>query len=189
MSGSGTAHAQGGVITAEIAALGPLSGDVLSAALAALDWSEARCAGLGRIMARRDIDLATALGVFFRGAPERFNYLPKPHVPDSYRPVARHLDNICLRINSGFYLPLPDAPITCQPPLDRWLGYQSADRQEGRCGRWVLDEAILMPLFDSGWYRPPQSLRPEPDEGGLLRAFLAPLRDLRGPRAFMRGRK
>ncbi|MDZ7709659.1 MAG: hypothetical protein U5K36_05930 [Roseovarius sp.] len=189
MAGSQTARTQGTVTNAEIAALEHLSGDALAGALDAVDWSEAPCAGLGRIMARRDVDLATALGVFFRGAPERFNYLPKPHVPDAYRPVTRHLDNICLRINSGFYLPLPDTRVGCRSTLDRWLGYQRADRQEGRCGRWVLDEVMLAPLFDSGWYRAPQALRPEPDGGSLLRAFLAPLRDLRGPRGFMRRRK
>ena len=189
MAVSQTARASGTVTNPEITALEHLSGDALAGTLDAVDWSEAPCAGLGRIMARRDVDLATALGVFFGGAPERFNYLPKPHVPDAYRPVARHLDNICLRINSGFYLPLPDTRVGCRSMLDRWLGYQRADRQEGRCGRWVLDEAMLAPLFDSGWYRAPQALRPAPDEGGLLRAILAPLRDLRGPRAFMRRRE
>lgn len=169
--------------------LAHLSGEALADALDALDWSEAPCAGLGRVMARRDLDLAAALCVFFNGAPERFNYLPKPHVPEDYRPVARHLDNICLRINSGFYLPLPAARLTCGAVLDRWLGYQRADRQEGRCGRWVLSEARLAPLFDDGWHRVPQAHHPEPVRHGLWRALLAPLRDLRSPRAVLRGRK
>ena len=166
-----------------------LSGTALAYALHAVDWSAASCKGLGRIMARRDVDLATALCVFFRGAPERFNYLPKPHVPDGYRAVARQLDNICLRINSGFYLPSPERPLTCRAELDRWLGYQRADRQEGRCGRWVLDEARLAPLFDTDWYRAPPSLRLVPGRHSLWQALLAPLRDLYGPRAFMRKRK
>lgn len=157
-------------------ALDPLSGEALAKALDALDWSEAPCAGLGRVMARRDLDLAAALGVFFNGAPERFNYLPKPHVPENYRPVARHLDNICLRINSGFYLPLPAARITCGATLERWLGYQRADRQEGRCGRWVLSEAILAPLFHDDRHSAPQLRHPEPGRHGLWRALLAPLR-------------
>lgn len=179
MAGSQTARASRAAPTDEIAVFPHLSGAALAGALDALDWSEAPGAGLGRLMARRDLDLATALGVFFRGAPERFNYLPKPHVPEAYRPVARHLDNICLRINSGFYLPQPDARVACRGPLDRWLGYQRADRQEGRCGRWVLNETMLAPLSDPGWYRAPQALRPKPEAGGLLRAILAPLRDLR----------
>ena len=159
-----------------------LSGDALAAALGAVDWSETPCKGLGRAMARRDVDLATALCVFFRGAPERFNYLPKPHVPDSHRAVARHLDNICLRVNSGFYLPAPGARLRCRGPLDRWLDYQRADRHEGRCGRWVLDETVLRPLFDAGWYQAPPAPRPDREAQSLWRALLAPLRGLRRPR-------
>ncbi|HAW48579.1 MAG TPA: hypothetical protein DCX34_15330 [Roseovarius sp.] len=184
-----SAHARRDETSSEIGRLEPLSGDALAVALNSVDWSEGPCDGLGRIMARRDVDLATALCVFFRGAPERFNYLPKPHVPDGYRAVARHLDNICLRINSGFYLPQPDGRLGCRDTLDRWLDYQRADRQEGRCGRWVLDEAVLMPLFDSAWYRAPRSHHRERDEPSLWHAILGSLRDLWGPRAFMRLRK
>ncbi|WP_129590283.1 hypothetical protein [Roseovarius nitratireducens] len=184
-----SAHARSDETSSEIGRLEPLSGDALAVALNSIDWSESPCDGLGRIMARRDVDLATALCVFFRGAPERFNYLPKPHVPDGYRAVARHLDNICLRINSGFYLPQPDGRLGCRDTLDRWLDYQRADRQEGRCGRWVLDEAVLMPLFDSAWYCEPRSHHRERDAPSLWHAILGSLRDLRGPRAFMRLRK
>jgi len=127
--------------------------------------------------------------MFFRGAPERFNYLPKPHVPDGYHAVARHLDNICLRINSGFYLPVPGGRLDCRDALDRWLGYQRADRQDGRCGRWVLDETVLGPLFDAEWHKPPAPHRPDRAEQSLWRAVLAPLRDLRRPRAAGRARK
>jgi hypothetical protein len=190
MTDSSPSRAQGAGRTPESGAPDRLSVDARVAAFAAKDWSEAPFAGLGRVMARRDLDLATALGMFFGGGPERFNYLPKPQVPEDYRPVARHLDNICLRINSGFYLPQPQARITCRPMLDRWLACQRADRREGRCGRWVLNEAMLAPLLDSGRCRAPQAPPPPaPDEGRLWRAILAPLRGLPRPRAFMRRRK
>lgn len=189
MTGSLSARVGRAATTSRTRALQHLQGDALAAALGALDWSEAPGAGLGRAMARRDVDLATALCVFFRGAPERFNYLPKPHVPDGYRAVARHLDNICLRINSGFYLPAADVRLGCRTTLDRWLDYQRADRQEGRCGRWVLEEAVLMPLYDAGWYHASPEHRPEPEAPSLWRAMLTPLRDLRGPRVPGRSRK
>src|SRR6056297_484244 len=182
MTKTTSARTQGVAITPETRAPDHISGGALADALDVIDWSEAPCPGLGRVMARRDVDLATALCVFFRGAPERFNYLPKPHVPDSHRAVARHLDNICLRVNSGFYLPAPGARLRCRGPLDRWLDYQRADRHEGRCGRWVLDETVLRPLFDAGWYQAPPAPRPDREAQSLWRALLAPLRGLRRPR-------
>ena len=161
-------------------ALAHLSGDALTAVLRAFDWAEAPSPqALGRAMARRDVDLESALCVFFCGGPERFNYVPKPQVPAEYRAVVRQLDNVCLRINSGFYLPVPGGPLACQNALDRWLAYQRADRKEGRCGRWVLNETVLTPLFDAG----PPHASPVPDrEPGtprLWRTVLAPLRRLR----------
>ena len=179
-----SARALSTATTPETGAPVHLSGD----ALEYLDWSEVPCQGLGRAMARRDVDLATALCVFFRGAPERFNYLPKPHVPEGYRAVARHLDNICLRINSGFYLPAPDGRLGCIDTLDRWLDYQRADLQEGRRGRWVLDEAVLMPLFDTASYRAPHAHLPEPAKQSLWGAVQASLLALR-PRGFGRLRR
>lgn len=168
-------------------------------ALAATDWSERPCAGLGRAMARRDVDLATALDVFFRGGPERFNYLPKPHVPADYRPVARHLDNICLRINSGFYLPAAGVRPECRDALGRWLAYQRADRDEGRCGRWVLDEAVLAPLIEPSRRGPapapdtPPGTMPGKAQATkarrLLRAMRAALRALPRPGPVRRARK
>lgn len=189
MTGSLSARVGRAATTSRTRALQHLQGNALAAALGALDWSEAPCVGLGRAMARRDVDLATALCVFFRGAPERFNYLPKSHVPDGYRAVARHLDNICQRINSGFYLPAADVRLGCRTTLDRWLDYQRADRQEGRCGRWVLDETVLMPLYDVARYQASPAHRSAPEAPILWRAMLAPLRALRVPRAPGRPRK
>ena len=181
MTKTTSARTQGVAITPETRAPDHISGGALADALDVIDWSEAPCPGLGRAMARRDVDLATALRVFFRGAPERFNYLPKPHVPEGYRAVARHLDNICLRINSGFYLPAPGGRMGYQDSLDRWLDCQRADRQEGHRGRWVLDETVLMPLFDTTWYRVPYAEKPEQTKQSLWRTVLAPLRELRSP--------
>ncbi len=107
------------------------------------DWEAHPGPVLGWIMAQRRIDLSTALAVFLRGGPERFNYFPKRDVPPEHRPAVRLLDNICLRINSGFYLPGKPAAAADLPRLENWLAAQKADRAEGCGGRWVLDETIL----------------------------------------------
>lgn len=186
MTRSSSARACSATTTQEAHALDHLSGDALADALTLVDWSGGACEGLGRAMARRDVDLATALCVFFGGAPERFNYLPKSHVPKGYRPILRHLDNICLRINSGFYMPVPRVHLACRGDLDHWLDYQRADRIEGRCGRWVLDEALLGPLFDLPQHQPPQQSDPEQASPKPARGLRARMRVLRWPFGFGR---
>ena len=135
---------------------------------------------MGTLMARRDVDLGTALCVFFCGGPERFNYIPKRDVPAGLRATARLLDNICQRINSGFYLPQPGLALDCRRALDRWLVFQRADRAEGRRGRWQIDETIVADLLDPVRCTAPGT--PRPRDAQLWRALLAPLRDLARPR-------
>ena len=107
------------------------------------DWSSHPEAVLGWMMAQKSMDLSSALVVFFNGDPERFNYLAKRDVPQDYRGAARVLDNICLRVNSGFYRVRPGQKLPGRARLEKWLEYQQADRVEGRRGRWILDEAII----------------------------------------------
>lgn len=111
------------------------------------DWDSTPEQVLGWIMAQKCIDLATALTVFLRGEPERFNYMPKRDVPTDFTGATRLLDNICQRVNSGFYLFYPGAQVSVRARLDTWLAYQNADRAEGRRGRWILNDAILDPLL------------------------------------------
>jgi hypothetical protein len=110
----------------------------------AYDWSHSPETVLGWIMSNKSIDLASALTVFFNGDPARFNYLSKREVPKDYRPVAKLLDNICLRVNSGFYRTAPGMKVDNRKRMDRWLTFQDADRREGRRGRWILDETIVL---------------------------------------------
>lgn len=107
------------------------------------DWAAHAEPVLGWVMAQKCVDLGTAVTVFFHGEPERFNYLSKRSVPRCHAPDVRLLDNICLRINSGFYLPVPEGMPEDAARLDNWLAAQRADRAEGARGRWVLDEQIL----------------------------------------------
>ncbi len=103
---------------------------------------------LGWIMAQKFVDLGTALTVFLNGEPERFNYMPKRDVPEGYRGVARLLDNICQRINSGFYLADPNSPLRNRRRVTKWLDCQTADHAEGHMGRWQFDARILDPLLN-----------------------------------------
>lgn len=112
------------------------------------DWRHYPETSLGWLMAQKCIDLPTAISAFFNGGPERFNYLHKRDVPHEFHPTARILDNICLRVNSGFYLASRETKLD-KRRLRKWLAAQHVDRNEGQCGRWVLDESILDNLFAS----------------------------------------
>lgn len=109
----------------------------------AFDWGHDDMHVLNCIMANKSVDLASALAVFFNGDPARFNYLSKREVPKAHRQAVKLLDNICLRINSGFYRVSNTVRLENRQRLDRWLMFQKADRTEGRRGRWILDEDIL----------------------------------------------
>ncbi len=112
------------------------------------DWGQYPERVMGHVMARSCIDLGSALTAFFNGEPERFNYIPKAQVPEEFQGVARLLDNITRRINSGFYLVDPGRDVSSRKRLAKWLSYQEADRLEGRQGRYVLDEEIVATLLN-----------------------------------------
>lgn len=143
------------------------------------DWSMHPETVLGWVMAQKGIDLGAALDVFFKGEPERFNYMRKTDVPQEFRGAARVLDNICLRVNSGFYLAYPNQDIAARKRVARWLKFQQVDRDEGRRGRWILDERILGTLLEN-------RLRMGPSEEenlyasrpSLMRDLLSPVMEL-----------
>ncbi|NCQ25631.1 MAG: hypothetical protein COW54_12160 [Rhodobacteraceae bacterium CG17_big_fil_post_rev_8_21_14_2_50_63_15] len=132
---------------AQLAHIRSLAPERRKAALCFYDWAHHPETVLGWAMAQKGIDLGIAVQVFFNGGPQRFNYLPKPQVPEAYRGTTRVLDTICQRINSGFYLVYPTLAPTCRKEALTWLSYQRADQAEGRSGRWVLDETILDPIL------------------------------------------
>lgn len=112
------------------------------------DWDMYPVPVLGWIMAQTSVDLGTALTVFLNGEPERFNYIPKHQVPQDYRDIARLLDNICLRVNSGFYLAHPERDVSSRKRLTTWVTYQKADQSEGRQGRYTFNEDVLTTLLN-----------------------------------------
>lgn len=116
---------------------------LLGALAISYDWNQHPEPVLGWAMAQKSIPLATAVTVFFNGRPERYNYLHKRNVPASGRAEARLLDNICQRINSGFYLADGPRSLAAEPRLRNWLEVQQRDRAAHSAGRWVLNEDIL----------------------------------------------
>jgi len=142
---------------------------------------------LGWVMAQKAIDLGSALAAFLMGEPERFNYLPKRDVPAKYRGAARVLDNICLRVNSGFYLSLPGCQIDNEKRLKNWLRYQEADRVEHVRGRWILDERILRTLKDDALKLDPNApAAPCQTQNSLWRDMLSPVAELGVSREYLK---
>ena len=114
------------------------------------DWSKNPEAVLGWMMAQKGMDLSSALVVFFNGDPGRFNYLSKKDVPQEFRGAARVLDNICLRMNSGFYRVRAGQKLPARAKLD-------ADGSPGTGGD-VLTATATPPLGDELIGRPSSML-------------------------------
>jgi len=147
----------------------------------ACDWSPENETVLGWIMAQRCIDLCTALRVFMNARPEELNYVSKRNVENGDLGRVRLLDNICLRINCGFSLPLPGTSTGCREQVAQWVSYQPAARHEGRLGRWHLDEKILRSLLTGApglsLSKPPVAKpQKEPQRGSWRSMFMVPAR-------------
>lgn len=160
---------------AHLAHLRSLTPEARQAALCGYDWRHHPEIVLGWALAQKGVELGTALQVFFNGEPERFNYMPKRQVPEAYRGAARVLDTICQRINSGYYLVFPDRSQRCRKEVLSWLAYQRADHAEGRCGRWVLDEAILEPMLSDALRPASLPMSRTAQKRSLLRDLLSPV--------------
>lgn len=108
---------------------------------------------LGWAMAQKCIDLNTALDVFLKGRPGRYNYIARQDVAEEDLPVVGLIDNICLRINNGSYRINFGKRVTNIYPLRKWLRSQSIDRIKNRSGRWILDERIVNELLSTITFR------------------------------------
>jgi hypothetical protein len=151
------------------------------------DWRLYPETVLSWALAQRPVDLGSALTCFFNGEPERFNYLPKRDVPEKYYATAQILDNICLRVNSGFYLCLPDWPVEQTRRLGNWLTYQQADRSEKCRGRWILDENILSVLTEERLKVAPDApAAARTEKRSLLRDVLSPVAELGVSREYLK---
>lgn len=140
------------------------------------EWTRHPVDVLGWTMAQRQIDLGTALMVFFNGAPERFNRLARRDVPRNLRGQARLLDTICQRINAGFYLPWPESGEETKARAKAWLEAQDGDSVAGRKGRYLLDPAIIETVLEGALTVDPSSETAlYAPKASLLRDVLSPV--------------
>ncbi len=166
-----------GTVNEQLEAARRSSEDQLREIARTCDWTPQTETVLGWIMAQRCIDLCTALRVFMRAAPQELNYISKGNVGSADLGRARLLDNICLRINCGFYLPLRGTSTGCRECVAEWVSYQTAERNEGREGRWLLDEKILQTLLVEGVPMAPVEKPAPRSRPGILRSmFMVPAR-------------
>ncbi|RKF14947.1 hypothetical protein D6850_08770 [Roseovarius spongiae] len=141
---------------AHLAAARAAGAEGLRSLVRSYDWDLHPEPVLGWAMGQRQVDLAGAVTAFFNGTPERFNHLHKRDVPLKFQAAALVLDNICLRVNSGFYAVAADAPEPDLRRLSEWIAGQQADRARGAIGRWALDEQIVGRLWHDGALAQPE---------------------------------
>ncbi|WP_120501903.1 hypothetical protein [Roseovarius sp. EL26] len=110
------------------------------------DWKTYPETVLSWVMSQRCIDLGTAVTVFFNGEPERFNYIPKRDLPKGFHRTVRVLDNIMLRMNSGYYHMQPSKPMPVDDRLEWWMDNQAQDQLERRRGRWEVENSVIRQL-------------------------------------------
>lgn len=149
------------------------------------DWDQHPVAVLGWVMAQKGIDLGTALSVFMNARPLQYNYIAKRDVPAVHRGMCRLLDNICQRVNCGFYLPERGSLVEQEEKLAAWVKYQQDDSAEGRVGRWVLDEVFVEAALELLEPEPiVKVLEVEPTGIGFIDSLVKPFFDPHHPKRF-----
>ena len=118
-----------------------------------VNWDHDDLERLRRLMTRAGIDLETAVQVFFKGAPQRFNMVAKPDLLPEAKARCNLLDSIHRRIVCGFYLPDPEIGLgQSRPMMQDWINRQAADGGAGRAGRWIFTPDILEHTTDIGFH-------------------------------------
>ncbi|SLN10818.1 hypothetical protein ROA7450_00038 [Roseovarius albus] len=135
------------------------------------DWKTYPETVLSWIMSQRCIDLGTAVTVFFNGEPERFNYIPKRDLPKGFHRTVRVLDNILLRMNSGYYRSQVTKPLPIDDRLDWWMDNQAQDARERRRGRWEIEKSVLVQLETQSGMVVTECERDEPEQANLHSAL------------------
>lgn len=135
----------------QISMLKKLKPDMLCNFVRKLDVDNTDMSVIRWIAARKELDLGTALTLFFAFHPRRWNLLPRNAFPENSREVHAVLDVLCQRINCGFYLPIAARQMRDPAQVADWLAHQREDARIGRRGRWVFDAKILAPVIaDAG---------------------------------------
>jgi hypothetical protein len=131
----------------QISMLKKLKPDMLCSFVRRLDPTELDISVLRWVAARQELDLGTALTLFFAFNPRRYNLLPRDAMDDDIRARCSVIDVLCQRINCGFYVPIASRRMDNPALVADWIKRQSEDREAGRRSRWVFDAAILSPML------------------------------------------
>ncbi|MGH1423379.1 MAG: hypothetical protein ACRBBU_01515 [Pseudooceanicola sp.] len=142
-----------------------------------LDWSITSAEVMGWICAQRSVDLGTAMTMFLNARPHRFNHTDREELNDADRRLCVALDALAQRINCGYYLPSPDAPMTNPRDFSAWMRVQESDRQSGRKGRWQFNPVVVAPMIsDIRFQAKPSRFAPKSaNNSRLFRRVLRPI--------------
>lgn len=157
----------------QISMLKKLKPDMLCSFVRRLDPNELNVSVLRWVAARQELDLGTALTLFFAFTPRRYNLMPRDALSDDMRARCAVIDVLCQRINCGFYVPIASRRMENPALVADWIKRQSEDIEAGRRGRWVFDPAILSPMLVSK-ANPQRSARTGP-RPGLIQGLFTPL--------------
>ena len=131
----------------QISMLKKLKPDMLCSFVRRLEPTELDISVLRWVAARQELDLGTALTLFFAFNPRRYNLLPRNAFPDDVRASCAVIDVLAQRINCGFYIPIASRRMDNPALVADWIKRQHEDSKAGRRGRWVFDPQILAPMM------------------------------------------
>lgn len=157
----------------QISMLKKLKPDMLCTFVRRLDPVELDISVLRWVAARQELDLGTALTLFFAFNPRRYNLLPRTALPDDVRARCAVIDVLSQRINCGFYIPIAARRMDNPALVADWLKRQAEDIEAGRRGRWIFDTSILAPMMVDKPAMPRAGrIAPRP---GLIQGLFTPL--------------
>ncbi|MGI3168090.1 hypothetical protein ACRARG_02990 [Pseudooceanicola sp. C21-150M6] len=159
----------------QIHMLKKLKPDMLCSFVRKLDAEDTDAAVLRWIAARQELDLGTALTLFFAFDPRRWNLLPRAAFPADKRDQFAVLDALCQRINCGFYLPIASRRMDDREEVAKWLERQKLDAEAGRRGRWVFDRNIIAPLVTDIRLNVPARRKAFGPRSGMVQGIFTPL--------------
>ena len=131
----------------QISMLKKLKPEMLCTFVRRLEPAELDLSVLRWVAARQELDLGTALTLFFAFNPRRFNLLPRDAMDDDTRARCSVIDVLCQRINCGFYVPIASRRMDNPSLVSDWIRRQSEDLEAGRHGRWRFDPTLVSPML------------------------------------------
>lgn len=158
----------------QVAVLKKLKPEMLCSFVRRIEPMKTDISVLRWIAAQQDIDLGTALTLFFNFEPARINLYDRENLPNDLRDYCAVMDVLCQRINCGFYIPIASRKLENPALLVDWLHRQDLADETARPGRWKLSAAIVRPMIAE---RKPRSFggRGNSPRPGFIQGLFTPL--------------